>query len=304
MAEYYDIKHQLDVLKGDLRTIIQHPQYSLPFLQPGRLVTVRHGDMNFGWACVVNANKRVGPRGSSLPDTVPPQESYIVDVLVHADIGAANARPRPGDTFSEATGIRPCPPGVKGEYVVVPAMLSTIESISQIRLFLPKDLKPPQAREQMYKNVREVQRRFPAGIGLLDPVENMGIKDKEFKHLLRKIQKLEVAQSSSKLHKLPELPPAYHQYVAKQEFASQIKAIKRKIAAAHSIIHLDELKYRKRVLRRLEFTTNDDVVQMKGRVACEISTGDEVSVVFVNNLSWLNCCAALAHRADLPRRFQ
>jgi ATP-dependent RNA helicase DOB1 len=41
-------------------------------------------------------------------------------------------------------------------------------------------------------------------------------------------------------------------------------------------MHLDELKCRKRVLRRLGFTNESDVVQLKARVACEISTGDEL----------------------------
>lgn len=41
-------------------------------------------------------------------------------------------------------------------------------------------------------------------------------------------------------------------------------------------MQMDELKCRKRVLRRLQFTTSEDVVEMKGRVACEISTGDEL----------------------------
>ena len=40
---------------------------------------------------------------------------------------------------------------------------------------------------------------------------------------------------------------------------------------------MEELKCRKRVLRRLEFiSSNDDIVEMKGRVACEISSGDEL----------------------------
>jgi superfamily II RNA helicase len=39
---------------------------------------------------------------------------------------------------------------------------------------------------------------------------------------------------------------------------------------------MEELKCRKRVLRRLGFTTSSDIVDMKGRVACEISTGDEL----------------------------
>ena len=41
-------------------------------------------------------------------------------------------------------------------------------------------------------------------------------------------------------------------------------------------MHLDELKCRKRALRRLGFATSEDVVEQKGRVACEISSGDEL----------------------------
>lgn len=32
----------------------------------------------------------------------------------------------------------------------------------------------------------------------------------------------------------------------------------------------------KRVMRRLEFLDKDDIVQMKGKVACEISASDEI----------------------------
>ena len=39
-----------------------------------------------------------------------------------------------------------------------------------------------------------------------------------------------------------------------------------------------ELKGMKRVLRRLGFTSKDDVVEQKGRAACEIDTGDELVI--------------------------
>ena len=42
------------------------------------------------------------------------------------------------------------------------------------------------------------------------------------------------------------------------------------------MLQLDELKNRMRVLRRLGYTTSDGVIDMKGRVACEISAGDEL----------------------------
>lgn len=67
---------------------------------------------------------------------------------------------------------------------MVPVLLSTLDGISHIRIFLPKDLKPPEARQQALKAVQEVRRRFPEGIALLDPVANMGIVDDAFKKLL------------------------------------------------------------------------------------------------------------------------
>lgn len=60
------------------------------------------------------------------------------------------------------------------------------------------------------------------------------------------------------------------------KLGDQIKETQNKIKEAMSIIQMDELKCRKRVLRRFNFITENDVVQLKARVACEISTGDEL----------------------------
>ena len=68
----------------------------------------------------------------------------------------------------------------------------------------------------------------------------------------------------------------YNKYKEKQDLIDKIKATKKKIAQAHTIMQLDELKCRKRVLRRLGFIDDADIVQLKARVACEISSGDEL----------------------------
>lgn len=47
---------------------------------------------------------------------------------------------------------------------------------------------------------------------------------------------------------------------------------------AKSVLHLDELKCRKRVLRRLGYATSQDVIEKKGRVACELSAADELLI--------------------------
>ncbi len=117
---------------------------------------------------------------------------------------------------------------------------------------------------------------------------------------LQKIAALESRLKSNPIYENPQLPQLYDQYSAKQRVAGRIKELKRKIQAAHDIMQMDELKCRKRVLRRLQFTSTDDVVETKGRVACEISSGDELlltEMIFngvFNPLSPEHCAALLS----------
>ncbi len=60
------------------------------------------------------------------------------------------------------------------------------------------------------------------------------------------------------------------------QLSGEIRAIKRELKALTGAAQLAELQCRKRVLRRLNFSTSDDVVTLKGKVACEISSGDEL----------------------------
>ena len=81
---------------------------------------------------------------------------------------------------------------------------------------------------------------------------------------------------SSPLHKDPRLPELYTLFSKKKEGQERIRNLKKRIQATHDVLQLEELKCRKRVLRRLAFTDSADIVDMKGRVACEISSGDEL----------------------------
>lgn len=127
------------------------------------------------------AQNRPGPS----VDGLPPHEQYVLDVLLN--LSSASSQPsKPADgVLPTPAGISPCPSGQKGSPQVVPVLLSTIHAISHLRIVLPKDLRQDQARETAWKSVLEVQRRFPNGIALLDPVENMGIKDEKFKELVK-----------------------------------------------------------------------------------------------------------------------
>lgn len=102
------------------------------------------------------------------------------------------------------------------------------------------------------------------------------------------------------MHNSPRLQELYDQYATKVELGNKIKETKRNIADANSIIQLDELKCRKRVLRRFQFINEAEVVQLKARVACEISSGDELILSellfngFFNSLTPEQCAAVLS----------
>jgi len=296
VREYYDIRQQLNTYTKDMRDVMTHPSYCLQFLQSGRLVRVKHKDHDFGWGAVVNFTPRRPAKGQKASDMTP-QQSYVVDVLLQV---ASDASFNPQAIQDLPAGVRPPAPGEKGRMEVVPLVLSCIEGIGHLRIFLPAELRTADQKNTVRKALEEVKRRFPDGIAILDPIENMGITDESFKKLLRKIEVLESRLLSNPLHNSPRLPDLYNQYASKVELGNKIKELKKEITKALSIMQLDELNCRKRVLRRLGFINEADVVQLKARVACEISTGDELVLSellfnrFFNELTPEQCAACLS----------
>ncbi|KAJ5745378.1 rRNA-processing arch domain-containing protein [Penicillium odoratum] len=271
IREYYELRKQLDRFADDVRAVITHPNYVLPFLSDGRLVHIKHKDQDFGWGIVVGYKSRKPMKNTS--EEYPPHESYILDVVLNIADGPAIGT----KTFQDiASGVQPVKEGDKGRMEVVPMMFTCLYEISHVRVRMPKDLSNASTRSGLKKSLDEIQKRFPDGVALLDPIENMNIRDDSFKKLLRKIEVLESRLLSNPLHNSPRLAELYDQYAAKVDVGTQIKAIQKQISDAQEVIQLDELKNRLRVLRRLGFLNEADVIQLKARVACEISTGDEL----------------------------
>jgi ATP-dependent RNA helicase DOB1 len=178
VRDYYNLRQQLDTHTKDMRDVIMHPNYCLQFLQAGRLVKIKFKDYDFGWGAVVSFQVRRANKGEVLQ----PQQSYVVDVLLSV---AADTRFMPQVSEGLPPGVRPPPPGEKGKMEVVPVVLNCIESIGHLRVFLPNELKSTEQKNSVRKALDEVKKRFPDGIAILDPIENMNIKDDSFKRLLR-----------------------------------------------------------------------------------------------------------------------
>lgn len=313
VKDYYQIRQQLSAYTKDMRTVIQHPNYSLSYLQPGRLVqiynpkdeneTIAGTGTDFGWGVIVNQTPRRAPKMGEPEYT--PQESHVIDVLLPISRSSADFYPtQPVEDTPMPVGLKPFGDDDDDvKFAVVPCLLTCIKAISQIRLFLPKEgLKNDSEKETLTKSLMEVKRRFPDGLPVLDPIENMEITDESFKKLLRKIEVLESRLLANPLHLSPLLPALWDQYHAKVKLTEKVKETKKAIAKAYSIAQMDELKSRKRVLRRLGFINDSEVVQLKARVACEISSteGHELLLSellfdrFFNELTPEMCAAVMS----------
>ncbi|KAI1117627.1 rRNA-processing arch domain-containing protein [Nemania sp. NC0429] len=275
VKDYYSLRQQLTAYTKDMLHVMQHPQHCVAFLQPGRLVQIVNPKTgkDFGWGVILNFIKRKEPKFGE--KEYEPQESYFIDVYLRLDPSCDPFGPANPST-AMPVGAEPGDPNEDSLFEAVPCMLTCIKALSQIRVFIPKDIKSREdieaVRKQLFKSLREVERRFPDGLPILDPIENMNMTDDSFKKLLRKIEVLESRLLSNPLHGSPLLPELWEQYSKKIARTDEIKALKKKIGKAHSVAQLDELKSRKRVLRRLGFINEGEVVQMKARVACEISS--------------------------------
>jgi ATP-dependent RNA helicase DOB1 len=300
VKDYHTIRQQLDGYLKDMIAVMQHPSYCIKFMKTGRLVEIETpSGAKYGWGIMLDFTPRKAPK-TGQPD-YPPQESYFMDVLLRISSDSTDNIDRKGDA-TVPEGVHPAKPGDKGRWEVVPCLLNSLKAIGQVRLHVSKKLASRDERDTSGRMLDEARRRFPDGLPLVDPLENMGITDESFKKLLRKIEVLESRLVANPLHNSPLLDQLWQKLETKLALGDQIKDKKRAISKAHSIAQLDELKSRKRVLRRLGFINETEVVQMKARVACEISSteGHELLLAellfnrFFNELSPEVCASVLS----------
>ncbi|KAG2603689.1 hypothetical protein PVAP13_4NG006500 [Panicum virgatum] len=247
LKDYYDLLQQYRSLKKDVRDIVLSPKHVLPFLQPGRLVRILYST-----------------------DGRPEDSDYTVDVLTRCSVMK--------DSSGKKT-MKIIPLKERGEPVVISLPLSQIDGLSSIRMYIPKDLLPVEARENTLRKVEEVLSRFAKdGVPLLDPEEDMKVQSKSFRKATRRIEALEGLFEKHDIRSSPHIQQKLKVLHAKQELSAKIKSIKKTMRSSTALAFKDELKARKRVLRRLGYVTSDDVVEVKGKVACEISSADELTL--------------------------
>ncbi|KAG7977675.1 hypothetical protein I3843_05G042100 [Carya illinoinensis] len=267
LKNYYDLLQQYRSLKKDVRDIVFSPKYCLPFLQARRLVCIecsRSEEVSpsfsikdpVTWGVIINF-ERVKSVSEDDANRKPEDGDYTVDILTRCVVSKDGIAKKP---------IKIVPLKEPGEPVVVSVPIS-------------QDLLPLETRENTLKKVSEVISRFAEkGVPLLDPEEDLKIQSSSYRKAARRIEALESLFDKHEIAKSPLIEQKLKVFHMKQELAAKIKLVKKTIRSSTVLAFKDEFKARKRALRRLGYVTNEDVVGLKGRVACEISSADELTL--------------------------
>jgi hypothetical protein len=179
VAEYVNLADTLSVLRAERRDVLNLPAHCVPFLQPGRLVRVCARDPKR----VASAATRAGEDGGAASLAAAGVQTewgvvvkherdggeYVVDVLcvVEEEDRSVASESRRDDEMGSAAGakrrwkivdIRSTITPTR-EPRVVPLRVSQIDRLSSVRVYLPKDMRPSDARARVQKSVVEMFKR-------------------------------------------------------------------------------------------------------------------------------------------------
>ena len=259
-AELKNLQLMKSAYKKTINAFVQQPDRLLKFLNCGRVVhIIDPKGLVWGWGVVSGFRKRRLDKKGLKNIQEASQKLYVVDVALHANI---QEKPYPAPDLNS-----------EGEMTIVPMYLECIDQVSAIKLNVA-DLKSKEALRQCLNNLKEIIKRLQK-IPMLDPVKDIGIDDPEFLACLQNFNELEEKESLLLIKKDEGFDSKLSQFENKEKLLSAIEVLSKQLLSSQTMILKDDWKAMRRVLRRLDFTTEEHV-ELKGRVACDISTSDEL----------------------------
>jgi ATP-dependent RNA helicase DOB1 len=259
IKEYHSILDNLNRLKIEFRNEITQPIFIVQFIQPGRMIYVKDGENDYGWGIIVNFQKK---KNTSPEINQQKATDYFVDVLLICEPFEVGKRGKPL-------------PSKDGDMIIIPIQMDLIEKISTIRVTLPKSLKSAESRLNVKLKFLQTLKNFLNNPPCLDPIEDMKIKGDNFKKLIKKIENCE-DQLSDLGFDMKKNIKNFETFMKKVKVSEEIEEVRIKLKKTSQLILNLELGKMKRVCRRLGLTSKQNVIEKKGRVACEISAGDEL----------------------------
>lgn len=242
ISEFVSLTKLLYLTKKEIRSVVIKPEYTMPFLQPGRIVSflVESGELYKDMFNVNTWGVIISCKFNEI------RTSFTIDVLsgTNFDIQA-----------------------VESKFVV---------EISAIRLNIPKDLNNVLSREKVIISLNEVLKRYPnSSLPLLDPISDMGIDESLLGEKIHRILNLNnkiLSMQQFTGNKTNQIDA----HVLQLQLLEKAADLRDKVNATQSIVMKETMRKMRRVLRRLQYVSDEGTLGLKGRFACELTTGDEL----------------------------
>ena len=280
--------------------------------------------VDWGWGIVLGYERRLVPEhgvtvaadlagtGAQAPARGAPSQmlatTYVVEVCLECAGGG-------GDAAENGAALRPLPLAdravragpieLRGHGQVVMVTLDAIDTVSAVRLNVPRDIRRQAVRDDVAKTVREVFKRFApdgkdknnkdkkdsssgsnsssgssssvGGVPVLDPVADMGVDDAAFRAMQRELEALEDALHTDMRFRDAGVRAACAVLEQRLALDAAARDLRHDVhEASREVVLASELHNMKRVLRRLGYISSDDVIETKGRVGAELTAGDEL----------------------------
>eukprot|EP01156_Anaeramoeba_ignava_P006699 Anaeramoba_ignava/a349324_30.p1 GENE.a349324_30~~a349324_30.p1 ORF type:complete len:352 (+),score=120.90 a349324_30:1990-3045(+) len=165
-----------------------------------------------------------------------------------------------------------------GEMKILQFPLLSLDQVSLLRVPIPNDVRRSENVQHYKRVLSEIRKRFEKNIPLLDPVKDMKISDKNFNKFVERVNNLEGRMINQKIFQNNQMTEEYQKYQEKLNLQEQIDGVRKSLKESEDVLLKENLKYMKRVLRKLGYTNNENIIETKGRIACEISSGDELLI--------------------------
>ncbi|VDL72543.1 unnamed protein product [Nippostrongylus brasiliensis] len=285
ITAYFDMEKQIANLKTTIKKTTCMPKYLVPFLHAGRLIHVVAGNRDFGWTVLINFHKKINVDDST-------QMVYILDVIAEISLCTESVKSNrlilqvfmgfKSDSADENISLTQLQPPVEGSperWGVVSIALDCVDEISAVRLKLPQKLDSDHSKGVVQQMVKSVMSRFNKNVPLLHPINDMRITEPALVDAVAKIADLEQRSEEHPLRKLKEFEDIKKQWLAKVSFyyskflsvflgivdqaRKELRSLREELRKAQSVLHMDELGQRKRLLRRLQYADNSDIITDK-----------------------------------------
>uniref|UniRef100_A0A0N5A2L5 Superkiller viralicidic activity 2-like 2 n=1 Tax=Parastrongyloides trichosuri TaxID=131310 RepID=A0A0N5A2L5_PARTI len=263
IQSFFEINAKIEKLEKSVADEIRKPKNIVPFLAIGRLFKMKIDKKDFGWGVLLNWKKT-----QKSIDDFDPEIIYVITIGMFVSTITEHEK--------NVNNLLPPTDPAKTIMIPVDATLDCIESISSIRLKIPDYAKDTNALPTIGKLLVAALKRFNGEPKLLDPINEMNIKSEQFATDLENLKALHHLRDNHEVKKLANFNELYYQYQAKARAIEDAKEAMEKFKKAKSLLLEEELHKRVKVLRQMDFCSEDGIITLKGRVACEISAADEL----------------------------